>query len=127
MKNIIEFIKNPDNDSGYKIFLANGDIYKEFSEKKGGTQIRKFYDIVVKINEKSKDVKTAKAQLSMVMPIAYYSKERKSEGAPLLDEQFYCFIKESIDALMPYDGEKFSNGLKAFREVFQAVIAYTKK
>lgn len=122
---IINYLKNPKSVELYKLFNEEDGIIKKQFNVKGGSQLRKFYNTVVDINDKYENMKLAKAKLAMILPIVYYSKERK-----LLDRGniISTFINQAVKTLNDIDNEsQFKESLKAFKNVFQAVIAYTKE
>ena len=122
---IINYLKNPKSVELYKLFNEEDGIIKKQFNVKGGSQLRKFYNTVVDINDKYENMKLAKGKLAMILPIVYYSKERK-----LLDRGniISTFINQAVKTLNDIDNEsQFKDSLKAFKNVFQAVIAYTKE
>jgi CRISPR type III-A-associated protein Csm2 len=126
MEHILSYIKEPVEEKKYELLgMEDGYIYKKFKDVPAGTQLRKFYTRVVEIDEHykdtDKDTDRAKGDLASMIPIIYYSGQRG-----LLREKFYNFMVESIETLEGIPNEKFGKSLKAFRELFQAVIAYTK-
>jgi CRISPR/Cas system CSM-associated protein Csm2 small subunit len=66
-------------------------------------------------------MEVAKGKLAKILPIIYYAKERK-----LVNDLFLNFVKLSLKTLNDINNEDdFKKSLWAFREVFQAVIAYS--
>jgi len=120
---IINYLKNPESVDLYKLFNEENGIIREKFNVRGGSQLRKFYNGVVDINDKCEGMKIAKAKLAMMLPIVYYSNQRR-----LLDYKIFNFINKAIKTLNGIDDEKqFKKSLEAFKNVFQAVIAYTKE
>ncbi|WP_048059395.1 type III-A CRISPR-associated protein Csm2 [Picrophilus oshimae] len=123
INSICSYLK--DQKDKYKMFsIDDGVIYKTFNTLNIRRQIRKFYDEIVKITENYKDPETARGQLAIMLPIVYYDKSRN-----LLDteDRFFKFMKRSIKTLNEIEDGKFKKSLDAYREVFQAIVAYTKE
>lgn len=123
IKAIMDYIENPSQN--YKIFsYYDGAIYKEFnrSEKTTSSQLRKFYTSVIGIAENYRDPDTAMGQLSMIIPHIYYAKQRN-----VVPGDFFDFFRKAITTLEnKKDGDNnFEISLKAFRDVLQAIVAYT--
>ena len=120
---IIKYLKNPENGNEYSLFSTDGIIYEIFYDMNGGSQIRKFYNSVVEITDQYNKMEVAKGKLARILPIIYYAKKRN-----LVDDLFLNFVKLSLKTLNDINNEDdFKKSLRAFREVFQAVIAYSKE
>ncbi|BAB59252.1 hypothetical protein [Thermoplasma volcanium GSS1] len=130
VQEIMDYIMNKGEDSEervYKLFKMNGVIYeiacnisRNQNSETTQNQIRKFYDYTIKIN--SKDEKKAKIKLAMMMPQIYYAIQRKVISS---DSPFVKFLEDSIDKLNKT--EDFENAFNRFLNVFQAIVAYSKK
>jgi len=125
-EDIIKYLLDPESKDLdlYTLFNEESGIIKNQFDILGGSQLRKFYNAVVDINDKYEGMKMAKAKLAMMLPIVYYSTKRG-----LLDKGniIFTFINKSIKTLNSINDEKqFRKSLEAFKNVFQAVIAYTK-
>ena len=119
---ILNYLKKPEDSKKYNLFSIEGTISKTFAGIPGGSQMRKFYDSVVDICDNAHDMEVSKGRLAMVLPIAYYANQRS-----FLNKGLFDFIKQSIKALNSIgDANEFKKSLEAFKDVFQAVVAYTK-
>ncbi len=119
---ILDYLKKPEDSKKYKLFNIEGTINEAFAEVPGGSQMRKFYDSVVDIYDSDSDMEASKGRLAMILPIAYYANQRR-----FLNKNLFDFIKQSIKELNNIeDAGEFKKSLEAFKDVFQAVVAYTK-
>ena len=123
---ILNYLKKPEDSKKYNLFSIKGTIIKTFEEVPGGSQMRKFYNSVVDICDNARDMEVSKGRLAMILPIAYYAANKRSSSP--LNNKLFDFIKQSIKELNSIgDANEFKKSLQAFRDVFQAVVAYTKK
>ncbi|MFG1391033.1 type III-A CRISPR-associated protein Csm2 [Acidiplasma aeolicum] len=119
---ILDYLKKPEDSKKYKLFSMDGIISKDFAGVPGGSQMRKFYDNVVDIYNNAREMESSKGRLAMMLPIAYYANQRG-----FLNRRLFDFIKQSIKELNSMgDADEFKRSLEAFKDVFQAVVAYTK-
>lgn len=122
---ILNYLKKPEDSKKYNLFSIKGTISNTFAGIRGGSQMRKFYDSVVDICETARDMEVSKGRLAMILPIAYYANKRDSSN---LDKRLFDFIKQSIKELNSIgDDNEFKKSLEAFKDVFQAIVAYTKE
>lgn len=127
--NIIDYITNSETDPEkvYGLFnMNNGYLYQiAMSINSGQTtqnQIRKFYDYAIKIE--SGDEKKAKIRLAMMMPQIYYAVQRKAIDSK---SPFVTFLERSIDCLNNTKNLNFKDAFNKFLDVFEAIVAYSKK
>lgn len=119
---ILNYLKNPDDNKKYDLFSINGKIKQMFDKVLGGSQMRKFYNSIVDIHDKDATMEISKGRLAMILPIAYYANKRG-----VLRYELFKFINESIKTLNSIQNpDEFKKSLDAFKDVFQAVVAYTK-
>jgi len=95
-------------------------ISKEVNEKTNAfTQIRKFYDEIVKFNNivksKPEEFEILLPYIKMLNAKATYSYGRKSEGKPLISKSFKDFISSTLTKINDIeDFEVFSSFFEAF-------------
>ena len=122
VEKLVSYIENGGSNL-YEILRENGPACNIGKERRtSSSQMRKFYDNVVNIEEKYTGRQKALAQLSIITPLAYYANKRK-----LLDINDYNFLSRSVDALVKSTDSDFELKLKRFRDVFQGIIAYGKE
>ncbi|MGC9168814.1 MAG: type III-A CRISPR-associated protein Csm2 [Desulfurella sp.] len=110
------------------LFSVTADKITESFSKEGGitgSQIRKFYDEVLRLrlkldsaNDKEKKFVEILPYLKMLIPKVVYFKNRKNVN---VDESFESFIKMNIENITKV------KEFEVFCDLFEAVIAYTKK
>lgn len=118
--------KNLISDVGESNVKDLADLLSRKSEDKNRkpiekNQLRKFYDMFLKIHfaQSSEDAK--KIQLLMLKAQAEYSERR------LKIRDFKDFISNRIDIVVKKNGEEFENNLTAFKLHFEALIGYFPK
>lgn len=129
-KTILDYIKgekNLDYESQYQIFGMDGLIKKTYCVSQANdftmNQLRRFYDQIVSIEEKvSKGDDDAMSDLIRLVPIARYANARG-----LVDEKFSKLIDQSIGIITGQKGENAKKSLRAFKNVMEAIVAYSKK
>ncbi|MGC8502919.1 type III-A CRISPR-associated protein Csm2 [Desulfurella sp.] len=108
------------------LFSVTADKITESFSKEGGitgSQIRKFYDEVLRLrlkldsaNDKEKKFVEILPYIKMLIPKVIYSKSRNNTN-----ESFESFIKMNIENITKV------KEFEVFCDLFEAVIAYTKK
>lgn len=131
---IVTYIERGDGDL-VSIFGSSGFIasFASSSDSMGRTkahQIRRFYDYLVSIDDTVRSgsgdhafEKSAKLRLIRMVPLAAYS---ASPGRNLLGRDLYDFISKSAQAVSKQTGKDFLEGLSRFRDVYEAIVAYSK-
>ncbi len=120
---ILDYLKKPEDIKKYNLFNIDGKIKETFKNSKGGSQMRKFYDSIVDISDNNSDMEVSKGRLAMILPVAYYANKRH-----FLEKDLFDFIRKSIKQLNNIENaDEFKKSLEAFKDVFQAVVAYTKE
>lgn len=109
IKELIDFIREFKKEPNYR------------NEKLNINQLRKFYDMFLKIYNTSVDEKEKKIQLIMLKANAEYSAKR------LHTNRFKEFLTNRINLVVAQNGEDFIKYLKAFKLHFEALVAYYPK
>lgn len=131
LQKIVSYIKDGQGDP-VSIFGLNGDI-KSLAESDHGNktkahQLRRFYDYLVSIEDSIRtddkgNEKIARLRLIRMIPLAAYS---SSQGRNLLDRTLSDFIEKSAQAVSGKTGKEFKEALSRFRDVYEALVAYSK-
>ncbi|WP_291490191.1 type III-A CRISPR-associated protein Csm2 [Desulfurella sp.] len=122
-----DYFKEPNSDIVKDdLFSVTADKITESFSKEGGitgSQIRKFYDEVLRLKLKldsASDKETKFVEilpyLKMLIPKVIYSKNRNNAN-----ESFESFIKMNIENITKV------REFEVFCDLFEAIIAYTKK
>lgn len=113
------------------LFRSGGHIQKlaDSDTKPKSHQLRRFYDYLVNIENRSKTLgneqsaeSALRLQLLRMIPIAEYSRKRK-----FLDQQIQDFISGSAEAVARKRNVDFIRSLERFRDVYEALVAYSKE
>ena len=102
------------NDAQMNIFVSNGLIYRLIEREKGelsNSQIRKFYDDLIKVKDANDQKKLIKIELS-----AAYAK-----GRGVVSYGLYDIITKSVESILK---SKDNSKLERFKNVFEAIVAY---
>jgi CRISPR type III-A-associated protein Csm2 len=128
IEDIINYIMGSEEDPEkvYELFkMEDGEIYWIATGMKDNAttqnQIRKFYDYVIQIDAKNE--KEAKIKLAMMMPKIYYVIQR----GVINKGNFTRFLQKSIISLNNISGKPFEESFDKFINVFEAIVAYSKK
>lgn len=128
IEDIINYIMGSEEDpvKVYELFkMEDGEIYWIAKGMKDNAttqnQIRKFYDYVIQIDAKNE--KEAKIKLAMMMPKIYYVIQR----GVINTGNFTRFLQKSIISLNNISGKSFEESFDKFINVFEAIVAYSKK
>lgn len=121
---MIEFYKNKENRTiRPELFSTDAeDLAKKLVDEKRNkrTQIRKFYDEVVRLNTQSKsdpkDWENILPYLNMLIAKAVYA-----EGRNLVTRDFVSFIRESVGQV------KAPEDLDVFSTLFEAFMGFYRK
>jgi CRISPR type III-A-associated protein Csm2 len=116
VKKMTEYIENGGGTDFTSLFKNGGTIY-EFTkgEKSKISQLRKFYDDLIKIkNDKIDSYRLMRIELN-----AAYAKGRKE----YISEEMYKFINDAVGIVLK-DTSKQDERLSRFKNVFEAIIAY---
>lgn len=132
LQKIVSYIENGQGDL-VSIFGLNGGIHTMANSDVSRTkshQLRRFYDYLVSIDDsvkfgekENKSEKVAKLRLIRLIPLAAYS---ASPSRKLLDRNLSDFIEKSAQAVSGKTGEEFREALSRFRDVYEALVAYSK-
>jgi CRISPR type III-A-associated protein Csm2 len=118
-----------------ELFRQGGYINNLVMEEDRSTkphQIRKFYDYLLSIlmnlmnspfSSGQKDyIKTARFRLIRMVPMVKYSSTRG-----LLGKGYENFISKSAEAVSRKEDTEFRVALERFKDVYEAIVAYSKK
>lgn len=133
LKRIVGYIDKGEGDL-LSIFGLSGDIKSLAGTGSGNRtkshQLRRFYDYLVSIDDslRSGDLgkseeRTAKLRLIRLIPLAAYS---AAPSRKLLDQVLSEFIGSSAQAVSAKTGREFVDALRRFRDVYEALVAYSK-
>lgn len=128
--NIIKYLKNESmsDQEKYEIFRLEGSIKKTYCGKEKDeakmNQLRKFYDEILSIHEEyPSNKKSAGGKLIRMLPVARYAYARD-----LINKDLLKLISEGIEIVSSQKDEALKiECLGNFRNVMEAVIAYSKK
>ncbi len=115
-----------------KLAKVNGHAYIVADtirkSKVENSQLRKFYHeaqagFAALMHPKRKDTEKALTTLAMLVPRAYYAKDRGS-----ISDEFLDFLKAAlhVEKFRSKNTREFENDYKRFMEFFEAVVGYHK-
>ena len=133
LQKIVSYIENDQGDP-LSIFGLSGVVHAMANSASGNKtkshQLRRFYDYLVSIDDSlrseekgGKGEKIAKLRLIRMIPLAAYS---ASPSRRLLDGNLSDFIGKSAQAVSGKTGKEFKEALSRFRDVYEALVAYSK-
>lgn len=133
LKRIVSYIESGDGDL-LSIFGLSGDIKFLANTGSGNKtkahQLRRFYDYLVSIDDslqsggmEKNEERAAKLRLIRLIPLAAYS---AAPTRKLLDQGLSEFIGNSAQAVSGKTGREFVDALRRFRDVYEALVAYSK-
>jgi CRISPR type III-A-associated protein Csm2 len=116
VKKMTEYIENGEGTDFTSLFKNGGTVYRfTEGEKSKISQLRKFYDDLIKINNDKIDT----YRLMRIELNAAYAKGRKN----YISDEMYKFIKDAVEIVLK-DTSKQGERLSRFKNVFEAIIAY---
>ncbi len=120
IKSLLDSINLNDISQTPDIFDATAeeiaDILSSNRDRNKASQIRQFYDEIVRFEQSHKDFNVLKPYIRMLTAKATYRKERKH-----VDENFVAFIRDNVRRIDSPDA------LKHFRLLFEAVLGFMPK
>ncbi|MGP6240389.1 type III-A CRISPR-associated protein Csm2 [Cuniculiplasma sp. SKW4] len=126
---ILEYIRREedmDYKSKYQLFGMEGLIKKTYCERQANdstmNQLRRFYDQIVSIEEKTSKGEDSMSDLIRLVPIVRYANARG-----LVDERFSRLIDRSVEIITGQNGKNAEKSLHSFKNVMEAIVAYSKK
>jgi CRISPR type III-A-associated protein Csm2 len=101
---------------------------EDLSKRTKPHQIRRFYDYLLRISMNSQFssgqkeyIKIARFRLIRMVPMVKYSSTRG-----LLGKGYEDFISKSAEAVSRKDDAEFPEALQRFKDVYEAIVAYSK-
>lgn len=87
------------------------------------TQLRKFFDNIIRIKEKttSRDWEAARVDFHMLRPNLAYAR-----GRDTISKEFYDFCSVCLDKIETSDSDMTKQNYSRFVELMEAVVAYSK-
>lgn len=133
LEKIVKYIEKGEGElssifglNGYAKSLATSPT----NNKTKTHQLRRFYDYLVSIDDSLRSgemgefgERVFKLRLVRMIPLAAYS---ASPGRKLLDDGLSRFIQDSAQAVSSKSGDDFVKALGRFRDVYEAIVAYSK-
>ncbi|MGP6220481.1 type III-A CRISPR-associated protein Csm2 [Caldiplasma sukawensis] len=118
--------KDIDYKSKYQIFGIEGLIKRTYCRDEANdstmNQLRRFYDQIVSIEERASKGEDAINDLIRLVPIVRYANARK-----LVDNKFLNLIDKAVQIITEQNGDNAIKSLHSFKNVMEAIIAYSKK
>ncbi|MGP6293830.1 type III-A CRISPR-associated protein Csm2 [Caldiplasma sukawensis] len=118
--------KDIDYKSKYQIFGIEGLIKRTYCRDEANdstmNQLRRFYDQIVSIEERASKGEDSINDLIRLVPIVRYANARK-----LVDNKFLNLIDKAVQIITEQNGDNAIKSLHSFKNVMEAIIAYSKK
>lgn len=126
---ILKYLRNDSLTEGdqYEIFRLNGKIMEKYCKRNEDeakmSQLRKFYDEIVSIYDDYESGRKSGGRLIRLLPVARYAFARDLIRRDLLE-----LINKGVEIVSKENDEKRKmECLRNFKNVMEAVIAYSKK